>query len=354
MTLPDAARLAAIATGFRHKRVLVVGDVACDIYLAGDTSRISREAPVLIIRQTDEFLVPGQAGNTAANVAAHAGRTELATIIAGDDAGKRLRAELVKRGVSETALVEDAHIRSLTKTRILAGAHNTRRQQIVRLDQENTGQPSSESRARWLSTLHEAVERADACIACDYGYGVIDGASWRALRSATRDRGIPLVLDSRRRLGDLPEADVIAPNEEEAFALAGLNPTASASSHVAATVARTCMARSKAHSMLLTRGNKGMMALAGEEEVPFVLGVHGAEEAVDVSGAGDTVAATLALSLAAGATLVEAACLANIAAGIVVMKWGAATASPEELSAAIATWPNALRPPVDVPTGNLQ
>jgi len=335
--------------------IALVGDLAADCYQIGETHRVSREAPVLIIRQTEEFVVPGQAGNAAANLAAHGATTLLAGYLGSDSAGADLRACLEERGIDASRLVAIPGARTATKTRILAGGRHTRRQQVVRIDREDCREPDAASRQRLREGALSAVAAADACLFSDYGYQAVDDALWCDLRDACRSKRIPLLLDSRHRGARFRGADLATPNEEEALELAGWRRESGVGS--GEELARAALEATGAAAILLKRGNEGMVAMARDgSATPFAtgldparggfatFGVHGAEEPVDVSGAGDTVAATIALALAAGATLLEAAHLSNVAAGVSVGKVGAASVSPEELLRALERWPEELRP----------
>lgn len=362
--LPDADRLRHLARRFGGATIALVGDLAADVYLSGETHRVSREAPVLIVRQTESFVVPGQAGNVARNVAelhrgegapsgggggdgGGGGAVRLVAAVGRDAEGERLVERLAAAGVAVEGVVRaPAPHETNTKTRILAGGTHTRRQQIVRIDRDQALPDDPRLAAALLERALEAVAGAGAVVVSDYGYGIVTEALWQALREACRAASIPLLLDSRHRLGDLRGADVVTPNYEEALELAGHR--APAPRPTKRRLAAACRERAGAGAVVLKCGNEGMAVLgedAPDAAAATLFGVHGAEEPVDVSGAGDTVAAVLALALAAGATLVEAAHLANVAAGIAVSKIGAATVSPAEIDAALAAWPSLLRAP---------
>jgi rfaE bifunctional protein kinase chain/domain len=341
--LPSRERLASLIHGLSRRRVLLVGDLAADRYLVGRSQRVSREAPVVIVRQTGEFTIPGQAGNTAANLASLGACVSMAALLGDDSEGQSLREELERRGVdTQPGCIVAAGTRTLTKTRILAGSHHTRLQQVARIDREDTGEPSPQAIAALGETLPSLVDWAEIVIASDYGYHSINVDIWQRLRHLTRQRGIELVLDSRHRLSVFREADVITPNEPEALELIGHSDALEPPPPEA--LSAEARRRSGARHVLLKRGNHGMCLREEASDVPAIFGVHGAEEAVDVSGAGDTVVATLAAARVAGATWLEAAHLANIAAGITVQRVGAASTNPAELLEALHTWPSALQP----------
>ncbi len=314
-------------------RVGVVGDLVADLYVSGQSDRVSREAPVLILRHEKEWLRPGGAANVAANIAALGARAVLVGVVGEDDAGRRLLEMLgdTTRGEIISHAVSGPRDRAtITKTRFLAGAKLTSRQQVLRLDRE----PSAPLPAATLAALRERVAAADAdvdaWVVSDYGYGSFDTSFRSWLREAAGRK--PVLIDSRYGLTEFRGATLIKPNEEEAEAAAR---TLRIDATEPEALVRALAARLEASACLVTLGNKGMLLAEGARvtHVPAV----GSEEIVDLTGAGDSVAAALTAALACGADTVTACRLANHAGGIVVMKEGAATASPEELRASVAS-----------------
>jgi rfaE bifunctional protein kinase chain/domain len=315
-------------------RVLLVGDLVADHYIFGNTSRISREAPVLILKYQQETIIPGQAGNTAANIAALGGKVAPIGVIGKDLRGKELKAALKSRGVDVRQVIELAGQSTLTKTRILAGGHHAARQQVIRIDDdERMNISDGDIEARIIDAITRAAAASNVIVVSDYGYGVVSDAVWdAAVRLKTKHR-IPLVLDSRYKLTSRKGATLITPNEGEALACCGLSVE---SDYRIEDVGRKLLKLSAAENVLITRGNEGMVLFTTGAK-PVSIPIFGSDECTDVTGAGDTVVATISVALAAGASAEQAARLANVAGGLVVMKIGTATVSAEELKASLTS-----------------
>ncbi len=311
-------------------QVVVLGDLAADHYLVGQTSRISREAPVLILKKREDSIRPGQAGNAAANLAALGVRVRALGFVGDDPEGGRLKAALEAVGVDSAGVVEVPGARTIVKTRVLAGAHHTTLQQVIRLDDDEGLKAGPGPRRRLAELALGAAAEADALLVSDYGYGTVDLRLWRRLGRRPR----PLrALDSRYGLLKLKGADLITPNETEVFAQLEW-PAEARGDPTAAGRALKRLARCR--ELVMTRGNEGMFVFDGRGRL-LRLPIFGTDEVTDVTGAGDTVAAVATAVRAAGGSLQAAARLATVAAGLVVMKRGAATVSPEELGQALAT-----------------
>ncbi len=326
----DEQRLHRLIDAMEDQAVLLLVDLVVDRFVTGTPKRISREAPVLILRYAGETVMPGGGANAAANVRALAGRPLIHGVLGDDANGRALRAELAGRGIATEGVLERPGYETPTKTRILAGFPNGIKQQVVRFDREQEARLSDAEREELARGL-EARSGARVAILSDYGYGAVDPALLPAARRAVGPGGLTLV-DSRFRLADFRDLDGATPNEEEAESLLG---RAIPQEHAgAAAAARELREKLEARVLLVTRGSRGMLlATAGEvAQIP----VHGTDQVADVTGAGDTVIGTFALALAAGASPVEGALLANYAGGVVVMKMGTATLVPRELHAAVA------------------
>ena len=319
----------ALVNRFAGKRLLLVGDMVADHYLYGRTSRISREAPVLILKHHDEYVVPGQAANTACNIASLGGEVTALGVLGRDYMGEKLRNAMRERRVETNHLVLDASSATLKKTRILAGGHHTARQQVIRIDDDERLQLSPKVLREVAKRIRELSVDADALVVSDYGYGLIAAEIWAEILQAATRRKLPLVLDSRHQLCTLQGATLITPNEEEALECVGLTPE---NDYEIDNVGLRLLEMSRVQAVLVTRGNEGMVLFQPNRE-PMHIPIYGSDEVTDVTGAGDTVVASLSLALAAGANYAEAARLANVAAGLVVMKTGTATVSAEELVA---------------------
>ena len=334
MSLPvSKERLFALVSSFGGRRVLVAGDYVLDRFVFGHPKRISREAPVLILRFWKEESLPGAAGNTAANVRALGGTPVPVGAVGTDPAGASLKEIFRERGIATDGLIEVAGYRTPTKTRVLAGGAHSIKQQVVRYDLEDHVPEVGPWRQLLGEKLAHAAGDVDAAVLSDYGYGAIWPDAVAPLR-AKLSAGVPLLVDSRHALGRYAGVDAATPNEEELDELAG-GPVGDDPGDFAAAGDR--LRRSIGCSTLLvTRGSRGMALFDGATK-PTLIPVHGTDQVADVTGAGDTVLATFSLALASGASPLEAALLANFAGGVVVMKMGTATASAEELTDAIAS-----------------
>jgi rfaE bifunctional protein kinase chain/domain len=328
------ARLLSLIDNFGGRRVLVVGDLIADEFIYGEVHRVSREAPVLILKYDTTEIVPGGAGNAAHNVAALGGSAALAGIVGADEQSRRLLAAL-PRQVDRRQVVRTKGYRTPVKTRILAGGIHSAKQQIVRIDRE--GWPLEEAVSRvFAQKMSSALGECDAVLLSDYGSGLITPALASAIARATlkrrRRRPIPILVDSRYRLLDYRGLSACTPNESEVEQALGIriddDPV------VLEQAGRTLLRRTGMRAILITRGSRGM-ALFQPKQPTVHVPIFGPDEVTDVTGAGDTVIATMSLALAAGASFYEATRLANYAGGVVVMKRGTATVSARELSDAV-------------------
>ena len=328
-------RLLALVDGFSSRRVLVIGDLIADEFIYGEIARVSREAPVLILRYDATEIVAGGAGNAANNVAALGGRARLVGLVGGDPEGRRLLASF-DRGVDRSPIIRAREYRTPVKTRILAGGVHAARQQVVRIDRES-GWPLDERVSRVLAAkIGPALDACDAVLLSDYGSGLVTPALAETVRrlvsKRARRRAIPVLLDSRYRLLDFRGLTTCTPNESEVEQVLGASIKDDAAALERA--GRTLLRRTGMQAVLVTRGSRGM-ALFQPKQPTSHLPIFGSDEVTDVTGAGDTVIATFGLALAAGASFYEAARLANYAGGLVVMKRGTATVSARELSDAV-------------------
>jgi rfaE bifunctional protein kinase chain/domain len=331
---PNLVRLTAVLRAARGRRVVVLGDLLADEYVSGRIARVSREAPVLILEYDSTDIRPGGAGNAAHNVAALGGAASLVALAGRDDAGRRVLASF-PRSVHTRHVVRPAGYRTPLKTRILAGGIHSAKQQVVRIDRHARAPIADGWRAAWLRAAARALRGADAVLVSDYGSGLLSPALVSSLVGGLRTgRGrVPVLVDSRYELLRYRRLTACTPNESEVeLALGtsiGNNPRA------LERAGRAILARTGMDAVLVTRGSRGMALF--EPGAPTVhVPIHGSDEIADVTGAGDTVMATLTLALAAGATMADAARLANYAGGLVVMKRGTATVTARELAAAVA------------------
>ncbi len=310
---------------FSKVKALVVGDLMADHYVYGQTERVSREAPVLIVRHQAEEVKLGGGANAAANARALGAKVTALGVLGKDGMGGELARLFRAQGIT-VAAESGRGVPTETKTRVLAGAHSTTRQQMLRIDRGADLPLPEELRRRLARRIEREAEKADVVIVSDYGAGVISEETRGALLRAAR-QGKRVCADSRFGLATWAGATVCKPNEPELAALTGL-PVETEGEVMRAGV--MAMERLHCDVLLVTRGRNGMVVFH-QGQATF-LPVHGVEDAVDVTGAGDTVHATFAIALAAGASPVEAAHLANIAGGLVVQKLGTATVTRDELA----------------------
>lgn len=326
-----AERLVKLLRAFSARRIVVLGDMVADQFLYGEISRVSREAPVLILRHERTETVPGGAANCALNLAMLGARAAIIGVVGDDAAGHALLNKLSVAGVDCSGVVQTADVRTTTKVRILAGHAHSTRQQVIRVDYEDAPLSDPAVLARLASQLQAMTPSAEAVIISDYNYGVVDARTINALRQATRAKHTAVLVDSRFQLMKLHGFTAATPNEDEVEQLLGRRLDDRAALEAAGHELRERLGYA---SLLITRGSQGMLLVDEQAQAQHIEAV-GAQEAVDVTGAGDTVIATYALALASGATAFEAAQLANRAGGLVVMKRGTASVTPEELLASL-------------------
>ncbi len=302
--------------------MLVVGDVMLDDFLIGRVERISPEAPVPVVRFEEEQFRLGGAANVAHNIAALGGRAEIVAVVGQDAEAARIRAELEARSIGVHGLVQDGSRRTTRKLRVVT----TRNQQVARIDYESDREVAGAIEAEVVRQIEELSDGAQAILVSDYLKGAVSSAVAAAAVQAGRRHDIPVLVDPKVPHIDYYDgATLVTPNHHEAEAVTHMRIR---TSDEAAAAARRFRERTGCESVLITRGEHGMWLLGpdGDTELPAE-----AREVSDVTGAGDTVIATLALALAAGASLLDAARLANRAAGIVVGKFGPATLTVQEL-----------------------
>lgn len=321
--MADAAATAAgVLARLPGRTVLVIGDVMLDHFVIGRVERISPEAPVPVVQFDHEEYRLGGAANVAHNVAALGGRVEMVGIVGDDQDASRLRGDLAALSISASGLVTDRARCTTRKLRVVT----TRNQQVARIDYESDREVGGPVEADLISRIRELASKADAILVSDYLKGTISRAVAAAAVEAAKAQGIALLVDPKvPHIDYYAGATVVTPNHHEAEAVTHMRIRTTEEARAAA---RRFRERAGCDSVLITRGEHGMSLLGpeGDAELPAE-----AREVSDVTGAGDTVIATMTLALAAGASLVEAARLANRAAGIVVAKFGPATVTIEEL-----------------------
>jgi rfaE bifunctional protein kinase chain/domain len=325
VALLPAARAAALLKSMRGRRVFVLGDVMLDEFLWGRVSRISPEAPVPVVQVTCQSFHLGGAGNVAASVRSLGGGAVLAGVVGGDAAGDRVREALAAAGV-ESHLVDLGRDRPTTvKTRIVAHG-----QQVVRADHEDPADAPARAEADLVESVRRELPSCAALVVSDYEKGVVTASLLRRVLPLARRRRLPVLVDPKVRHFRLYRgATVVTPNQLETEQATGLRLEGPAALRAAGLRVLSLLG---CRAVLVTRGEHGMSLF--ERGRPPLHVPAAAREVFDVTGAGDSVIATMALALAAGASLPEAAVLANCAAGVVVGKLGTAQASPEEVLAA--------------------
>jgi D-glycero-beta-D-manno-heptose-7-phosphate kinase len=313
------------------RRVVVLGDLVADVFSYGEISRISREAPVLILNHRETQLVPGGGANAIHNLRTLGANPIPVGVVGNDAEGQLLLNSLSKLGIEVDGLVISKSYRTPTKMRILAGAVHAQRQQIVRMD---SGAPLNDAGTHRLVERHlrRVLKSADALLISDYGYGLVTPA---LLDTHARTR-IPTTIDSRFSLTEFVGLTAATPNESEVEAALGISIGNDLGKLEWA--GRTLLRKLKHQAVLITRGKSGM-ALFERGKKTQHLAIYGSDEVADVTGAGDTVIATFTLALAAGGGFREAAELANFAGGIVVMKYGTRPVFFEELVRAVDGMP---------------
>ena len=321
-----------ISASFAGKKVLIAGDVMLDEHIQGSVRRLSPEAPVPIVEIQSRRYHPGGSGNVAVNITSLGGTVLLTGVVGNDLHGSRLAEELTARSVSPEYLITAADRHTTSKSRVMAGAHH-----IVRFDQEDRFELSAEQEEQVARQAAECARQADVCVLSDYAKGVVTAKICQAVIAAAAERGVPVVVDPKGAdFAKYTGATVVTPNLNEAKVAAsafdarfhGLDESGFSVDDIAEVIMKRCNA-----SLLITRGPDGM-SLFERAKKPVTIKSR-ARQVFDVTGAGDTVVATLALGLAAGMPLATACWLGNLAAGVVVGELGASAITPHKLETAL-------------------
>ena len=318
-----------IVRRFSDQKIAIIGDAIADKFVHGSISRVSREAPVFILRHEQTETLPGGAANCAMNLVALGAQVSLISVTGDDEPGRELLAKLKTAGVNLDGILVSDKVQTTTKVRILAGHSHSSKQQVIRIDYDGAPIRDGDLRDALNSKLEEIAAAANAVVISDYNYGVVDPMTVDVIRKTTA----PVLVDSRFRLSEFKGFTAATPNQEEVENLLG---TQISSHEQLETAAHELKQRLGYRALLVTRGSQGMTLLEDEAD-PLHIRAVGAQQAVDVTGAGDTVIATFALALASEASFSDAARLANYAGGLVVMKRGTATVSAAELEHSILT-----------------
>ena len=337
----ESDRLKKIVESFPNVTVTVVGDLVADEFIYGEISRVSREAPVLILKHRERTVVPGGGANAISNLADLGVNVLPVGVVGEDEPGRLLIKAFRHRHIALTGILKDKTYSTVTKTRILAGMTHTARQQVVRVDREPDAEPTPHLKRELILAARQYARVSDALLISDYGYGAASPAILNAIRERGRLDHVPVVLDSRYRLLQYSGVAAATPNEPEVEQ--ALGTSIGNDWHRLCAAGQEILSRMKLQSLVITRGRDGMVAFSGKHK-PLDIPIFGSDQVADVTGAGDTVIATFTAAFAAGASTEEAAQLANYAGGLVVMKRGTATVSQRELLQAIEQARSAARP----------
>jgi rfaE bifunctional protein kinase chain/domain len=329
--MPPRDRLGDVTDRFSGRTIVVIGDLICDEYLIGKPARISREAPVIILKYTGRDARLGGAANAAHNVHTLGARVVPIGVVGRDRAGDEILSLFHGSGIPTDGIVTETGRPTPVKTRIMAGGYQATRQQVVRLDREPAGDLAPTTEDALLARLAALASRVDGILVSDYGYGTLTPRVFERVRAIARRESAIVTADSRYDLPRFTGVTAATPNEAELGELTGAVVD---DERAVEKAGRLLLERLDTKLLLVTRGSQGMALLERDGGSTFIP-IFGTDEIADVTGAGDTVIGAFTLALASGATPVDAATLANLAGGIVVMKRGTATVTKEELSHAL-------------------
>jgi rfaE bifunctional protein kinase chain/domain len=326
----DRNRLKGILKRFSKQKVMVIGDMVADEYILGMTSRVSREAPVLILKYDSHTVLPGCAANAVNNIYSLGGEVFPLGVVGDDEMGRRLMDFLKEKGIDTGGIISETNRLTPTKTRILAGGYNTTKQQVIRIDKENNNRIGKKTEGRLLRTFLQVSEIVDAILISDYGLGTISGDILNCINSLARKRKKIITVDSRFHMLKYRNITAATPNTEEVEWVFNITLNGNNIKQYG----RKILKQMGSNGLLITRGKEGMTLFEMDGDITDIE-IYGTDQVADVTGAGDTVISTFTLALAAHAPMKDAARLANYAGGIVVMKSGTATVNPEEIENAL-------------------
>lgn len=329
--MPAAERLLRLLKDFRRLHILALGDMVADEYILGRPVRLSREAPLPVLEWVDRYVVPGGAANVARNARDLGASVAVAGVVGSDEPGRLLRERLVQTGIAVAGLIEEQGRPTSTKTRVIGGSSQIVSQQMARIDRVVRTEVAAETRSRLLGYLHQTIPTFDALIVSDYESGVISSEVLAAALPLARAHGLVIVVDAHGDLWRFKGISVATPNQDEASLAVGRELR---TAEDVCEAGRELLRMMEARGVLVTRGSEGIAVIEADGAC-HQLPAASPSEVRDVTGAGDTVAATVTLALAAGGSLLEAAQLGNLAASLVIRRLGAATATPEQLAAAV-------------------
>ena len=330
----DRQRLLRLVARFAGQRIVLLGDLVADEFVQGEITRVSREAPVLILKERERRIVPGGGANAANNLADLGVELTLLGAVGDDEAGNALLDYFRAKRVSTEGVIRPPDYRTPTKSRLLGALGHGRPQQIVRVDREPAAPLPAALRHRLAESAAKHLDKAAALLVSDYGYGAASPREleWLRRRNSFGGRRPPITLDSRYDLRRYSGVTAATPNEPEMEQAFGLRVDGRL--EVLHRLAQRVLRRQRFRALVVTRGREGMV-LYEPGRAPRALGIFGSDEVTDVTGAGDTVIAVFTAALAAGAGFLDAARLSNCAGGLVAMKSGTATVTARELAEAI-------------------
>ncbi|MDY6863157.1 MAG: PfkB family carbohydrate kinase [Thermodesulfobacteriota bacterium] len=318
-------KMERLISNFNKAKIGVIGDIVADFYVYGKPFKLSREAPVLVIRHDGEKIIPGSAGNTINNLACLEANVYPVGIIGNDKEGEAVINCFAGKKVVLSGIVKDRSWVTISKTRIMAGDDNTSKQQVIRIDREPMKKITTKMEKRIISNLKDIAGEIDALIVADYSYNLITPVILKEILAIARKKIV--VVDSHHQLKDFKGVHIVTPNQGEAEEATGITIKNDRDLEQAG---EKLLKGLKSKAVLITRGNAGM-ALFEVGKNMNKIPIFGRDDITDVTGAGDTVTSVLTLALVAGASLIKAAYLANYGASVVVMKRGTATLTGEEL-----------------------
>jgi rfaE bifunctional protein kinase chain/domain len=317
---------------FPQQKILIIGDLIADEFVYGKISRVSREAPVLILRFLGNEILPGGGANSANNIASLGAFAIPLGIVGQDEIGKKLLHSMKQSNIDISHIIQNEHYITPIKTRYLAGGIHSAKQQVLRIDRYKNVPQNKKLRAFILEKAKKLISEVDGILISDYGLGLVEPSFYQAIREEANKQNIILTVDSRYNLMQFSGATAITPNEPEVEQ--ALNIKLNDRKDLLTQAGATLMERLNTEAVVITRGSNGMV-LFEKEKKPEFISIYGSDEISDVTGAGDTVISIFTLALTAKTSFYEAARLANYAGGLVVMKRGTATITPYELIQAV-------------------
>jgi rfaE bifunctional protein kinase chain/domain len=328
----DRSSLLALIERFPQQHIVVLGDLVADEFVYGEIARVSREAPVLILKERERQIVPGGGANAANNLVDLGAQVTLVGGVGDDESGDAILAYFRQKEVSTSRVARLRGYLTPTKSRILGGLSHWQRQQIVRVDREPAQALDPKIRRKFSEHAAPLLGKAAALLISDYGFGTTDAQELEFLKRRADPRPMPITLDSRYDLVKYSHATAATPNEPELEAAFGARIGNDV--ELLYQLGQKALRRLWLRALLVTRGRDGMVLLEPHRK-PTHIPIFGSDQVADVTGAGDTVIAAFTLALAAGASFLQAAQIANVAGGLVVMKRGTATVLRSELEEAI-------------------